>query len=270
MLPIHVCAVQFATSARDKAKNIDRGLHWLHLAARSADLVVLPETAFSAYWLGPEMRDYAQPVPGPITQIVSQIAVAHNATICFGLAELENDKLYNTAVLIGADGRIIGKHRKAHLYDADIESGFVPGDRLEVFDTHLGRIGILVCYDAFFIESVRVLDLKGAQLVLIPSVGLAKPEEIDRTMRSWEIVLAANAKFGRCHVVWANKVGMDRHLQCIGNSMVLNPEGEVIARAGDKEGIVHATISLEEKVAWPGRRPELYRPICEESAENAR
>jgi len=261
-LPIHVCAVQFATDAPQKAINMDNGLHWLDAAAEKADLVLLPETAFSGYWLGGKMVEFAEPIPGPITKIVSEIAVKRNSTICFGMTELDGEKMYNTAVLIGADGKILGKHRKVHLYEADIESGFSAGDRLEVFDTHLGRIGILVCYDAFYIESICVLDLKGAEIVLIPSVGLSKPDDIERTMWSWEIVLCANAKFGRCHIVWANKVGMDNDLVCIGNSMIISPEGDIVARGGASEEIVQASIPLQPKAPRSGRRPEVYGLIC--------
>ncbi|MDH7481078.1 MAG: carbon-nitrogen hydrolase family protein [Armatimonadota bacterium] len=262
MFPIHVAAVQYATEMYDKTHNTDKAIHLLDKAAHLADLVLLPEISFTGYWLGKDMKRFAEPVPGPLTTIVSQIAVTRNAWICFGLAEREGDKIYNTAVLIGADGNIVGKHRKVHLFQADLEAGFSPGNELSVFETSLGRIGILVCYDAFHIESIRVLDLKGAQIVLMPSVGLSAPDEIEDTMRSWEIVLTANSKFGRCYVVWANKIGKDNNLICIGNSMILDPNGNIIARGGTEEEIVRAQIQLEPKMPREGRRPELYTPIC--------
>lgn len=263
-LPIHVAAVQYATEMYDRTTNTDRALHLLDDAAHAADLVVLPETSFTGYWLGNDMAKFAQPVPDSITSIVSEIAVARNAHICYSTAERDGDKIYNTAVLVGADGSLIGKHRKAHLFRADVESGFTPGDALEVFDTHLGKIGILICYDTFHIESVRVLDLKGAQLVLVPAVGLVLPDvTLDDTLYSWETVLRANAKYGRCHVVWANKIGMDRDLVAVGNSMIVDPDGRIVARGGVEEEVVRAEITLQPKKPRPGRRPALYAPICE-------
>lgn len=261
-LPIHVAAVQYATDFYDKIANTDKALELLDAAAHTADLVLLPETSFTGYWLGKDMRQFAEPIPGPMTTLVSQIAVTRTIVVCFSIAERDGDKIYNTAVLVGADGSLVGKHRKVHLFHADIEAGFTPGDEFEVFDTHLGKIGILVCYDAHHIESVRVLDLKGADIVLIPSVGLViPPETLESTVHSWETVLRANAKYGRCHVVWANKTGIDGDLSAIGNSMVLDPKGNVLARGGIEEEIVRATISIEPKTPRPGRRPELYTPI---------
>ena len=263
-LPIHVAAVQYATEMYDKTTDTDRALHLLDDAAHTADLVLLPETSFTGYWLGKDMVKFAEPVPGPMTAIACEIAITSNAYICFGIAERDGDKIYNTAVLVGADGNLVGKHRKAHLFKADVESGFTPGDELEVFDTSLGKIGILICFDAFHIESVRVLDMKGAQLVLIPSVGLViPPETAESTLYSWETVLRANAKYGRCHVVWANKIGKDGELAAVGNSMVLDPQGQIIARGDTEEEVVRASITLKPKQIRLGRRPELYAPIAE-------
>ena len=261
-LPIHLASVQYATDLYDKTGNTERALELLDEAAHTADLVLLPETSFTGYWLGKDMAQFAEPVPGPMTALVSQIAVTRNVVTCFSLAERDGDKMYNTAVLIGADGSLIGKHRKVHLFRADEEAGFTPGNDLEVFDTHLGKVGILVCYDAHHIESVRVLDLQGAEIVLIPSVGLVcPPETLESTIHSWETVLRANAKYGRCHVVWANKTGRDGDLTAIGNSMILDPKGHVLARGGMEEEVVRTEIIIQPKTPRPGRRPELYTPI---------
>ena len=261
-LPIHIAAVQYQTDLYNKTDNISKALELLDDAAHTADLVLLPETSFTGYWLGKDMAQFAEPVPGPMTALISQIAVTRNVVICFSFAEKDGDKMYNTAVLIGADGSLIGKHRKVHLFKADIEAGFTPGDELAAFDTHLGKIGMLVCYDAHHIESVRVLDIKGAEIVLIPSVGLVcPPETVESTIHSWETVLRANAKYGRCHVVWANKIGKDGDLTAIGNSMILDPRGHVLARGGVEEEIIRAEIIIQPKVPRPGRRPELYAPI---------
>lgn len=262
-LPIRVAAVQYGTQLHDTTDNMDKALHWLDDAAHTADLVVMPELSFTGYWLGPEMRQYAQPLRGSITAVVSQIAITRSAYICFGLAEQDNDKMYNTAVLVAPDGSIVGRHRKVHLHHADVESGFTPGDKFEAWDTELGRIGIMICYDAFYIESARVLDLMGAQIFLIPSVGLViPPETLETTRHSWETVLRANAKYGRAHVVWANKTGMDGDLVAIGQSRILDPRSHIVAIGDMEEENVRAEITLPDKLPLPGRRPEVYGPIA--------
>ena len=262
-LPIHLAAVQYETDLYDKTANTTRALELMDEAAHTADLVLMPETSFTGYWLGKDMAQFAEPVPGPMTAIVSQIATTRNASICFSVAEKDGDKMYNTAILVGADGSLIGKHRKVHLFKADEEASFTPGDELAVFDTNLGKIGILVCFDAHLIESVRVLDLKGAEIVLIPSVGLVCPgETFQSTLHSWETVLRANAKYGRCHVLWANKTGKDGDLTAIGNSMILDPRGRILARGGTEEEIVRAEVTIQPKFPCPDRRPELYAPIA--------
>ena len=262
-MEIRIAAVQYSTDLHDKTANIEKSLELLDEAAHTADLVLLPETSFTGYWLGKDMEQFAEPVPGPMTALVSEIAVTRSTDVCFSLAEKDGDKMYNTAVLVGAAGNLIGKHRKVHLFEADIEAGVTPGDDLEVLDTHLGKIGMLVCYDAHHIESARVLDLRGADIVLIPSVGLIiPPETFESTMHSWETVLRANAKYGRSHVVWANKTGKDGDLTAIGNSMILDPRGHIIARGGIEEEIVRATVNIRRKFPRPGRRPELYAPIA--------
>ena len=262
--PIHIAAVQYSTDLYDKVGNIEKALELLDEAAHTADLVLLPETSFTGYWLGKDMEQFAEPIPGPMTTLISQIAVTRSVVVCFSIAERDGDKMYNTAVLIGADGSLAGKHRKVHLFQADVQAGFAAGDDLGVFDTHLGKLGILVCYDAHHIESVRVLDLKGAEVVLIPSVGLVcPPETFESTLHSWETVLRANAKYGRCHVVWANKTGMDGDLTAIGNSMILDPKGHVLSRGGTEEEVVRTEIIIQPKTPRPGRRPELYQPLSE-------
>ena len=263
-LPIHVAAVQYATDMYDKTGNTEKAIGLIDDAAHTSDIVVMPEISFTGYWLGKDMEKFAEPARGPLTAIVSQIAVTRNAYICFGIAERDGDSIYNTAILIGSDGSFIGKHRKVHLHQADIEAGFTPGDELDVFDTPIGRVGILICYDAFHIESARVLDIRGADIILIPSVGLViPPETFESTMYSWETILRANAKYGRCPVVWANKIGKDRDLTAIGNSMVLDSNSQIIARGGTEEEVVRTKVTLGRKAPRAGRRPELYTPISE-------
>lgn len=245
-LPIHVAAVQYSSEKLNRVGNQDKVFHLMDDAAHIADLVVLPEASFTCGWMGAQAHEVAEPLYGSTCAVTLQIAVTRNSHICYNIAELDGDRIYNTAVLIGAGGSVIGKQRKVRLSEADVDAGFSPGDSVTVFETHLGRIGILVSQDAEDIESVRALHRGGAQLIIVPCVAFAAlPEAREGVARSWETVLGSVAKNGRCHALWADKIGGEGDLIAVGSSMVLDPEGNIVVRgSADQEEIVRAGITL--------------------------
>ena len=259
-LPIHVGAVQYATDIGDETANTDRALHMLDDAAHSCDLVVLPEMSFVGYAPGTSAMEFAEPVPGPMTAIVSEIAVSRNAHICFGIAERDGDRIYNTAVLIGADGGVIGKHRKVRLSALDVGAGFSIGDTPTVFETHLGRIGILIGIEAFGIEIARELGMHKAEMLVVPSMGVAvAPKTVEVAMDAWDITLKSGARYSRCYVIWANKIGFDDEAVALGNSMILDPQGHVLARGGMEEEVVRAIIAVGEGLRAPVEERRVVR-----------
>ena len=139
-------------------------------AERGANLVVLGETVHYV-GVGKKPHEVAEPVPGPSTDYFCELARKHGVYIVVSLYEREGRVVYNVAVLIGPDGRVIGKYRKVCLPHAEVEAGVMPGSDYPVFDTKLGKIGMMVCYDGFYPEVARELTKNGAELIAWPVWG---------------------------------------------------------------------------------------------------
>ncbi len=244
-LPIHVAAVQYATEADNNTANTDRAIHLLDIAGHTADLILMPDASFTCDWPTCQIQRHTQAARGPLTAIAAQIAVVRSACICYCIPERDGDRIYNTAILVCADGRVVGSHRKLALNEAEIAAGFTAGDSLRVLHTFLGRIGILIGEDCFDPGNAAKLANEGAQIILVPSVALVdSPDAVDSALGEWERALRESAVESHCHLVWANKIGADRGMQAIGNSMIVAPDGDIIARAGMEEEIVRARITL--------------------------
>jgi predicted amidohydrolase len=139
-------------------------------ARQRANLVVLGETVHYV-GLGKKPHEVAEPVPGPSTDYFCRLAKKHGVYLVVSLYERDGRVVYNVAVLIGPDGRVLGKYRKVCLPHAEIEAGVMPGDDYPVFETRLGKIGMMVCYDGFFPEVARELTRRGAEVIAWPVWG---------------------------------------------------------------------------------------------------
>jgi len=117
------------------------------------------------------MDECAEPVPGPSTEYFGKLAQQHNLYIVAGLIERDGKTLYNTAALIGPDGKLVGKYRKVTLPRNEIEAGITPGHDYPVFDTRFGKVGMMICYDGFFPEVARALAVQGAEVIAWPVWG---------------------------------------------------------------------------------------------------
>lgn len=144
--------------------------HIAEAAKQNADLVVLGET-ITYVGLGKKFADVAEPIPGPSTEYFCALAKKYNIHIVVGLVERDGHLIYNVAVLIGPDGRIIGKYRKVCLPRGEVDGGLAPGRDYPVFETKLGKIGMMVCYDGFFPEPARELTKRGAEVIAWPVWG---------------------------------------------------------------------------------------------------
>jgi predicted amidohydrolase len=243
---MRLACAQYAIREGDPAHNLERSLHFIHRATtEGADLVVLPELANSGCDLGSRERalDLAEEIPGgPTVRAWREAAEASGVCVVGGLLEREGDVVHNSAVLLGPG--VTGRYRKTHLWNGE-KSLYEPGRELPVFDTPLGRIGLLVCYDAWFPEAVRTLALKGAQILCVPSNAPDDwvPERHrggDLTMLNVHCIAGANAN--RVFVTAANRVG-DGYL---GRSCVVDLTGGVLALAGAiEDGLISAELDVE-------------------------
>ena len=139
-------------------------------AAKKADLVVAGET-ITYYGLGKTPAEVAEPVPGPSTNYFGKLAKRHHLYIVVGLYERAGHLVYNVAVLIGPDGKLVGKYRKVTLPRGEIARGVAPGHTFPVFQTRFGKVGMMVCYDGFFPEVARQLTNHGAEVIAWPVWG---------------------------------------------------------------------------------------------------
>lgn len=194
----------------------------------SPDIICLTETFYEGSVHLP-MADKCQAIPGPLTNKLGEKAAAYHSYILFSMYEREAEHIYNTAVLIGRDGGIVGKYRKMHLPLYEAESGVMPGTGHGIFDTDFGRIGVMICYDQEFPESARILALLGAEVIFIPTIG----DEVLQTR--------ARARDNGLHVVVSG---------CNGpvSSRIIDPMGDIIGHVADEEaGVFTADIRLDER-----------------------
>jgi predicted amidohydrolase len=139
-------------------------------ALQRADIVCLPE-GITQVGTNLQFVDVAEPIPGPSTRFLGRLAKKHHFYIVAGLYERAGKALYNTSVLIGRDGELVGKYRKVSLPREEIDGGLMPGDEYPVFDTDFGRVAMMICWDVSYPEVARSLAAKGAEVILMPIAG---------------------------------------------------------------------------------------------------
>lgn len=248
-------AVQM-TASSSKAENLLKAETFVRLAAeRGAALVVLPEV-FS--WRGPraESAGQAEPIPGPTSQRLQELARRHQIYLLAGsfLEKTNESRSYNTSLLFSPKGETLAQYRKIHLFDIDIpgqvrtkESDTMkPGQEAVTCETPLGVFGLSVCYDLRFPELYRRFADKGAEVIFVPSAFT-----FPTGAAHWEPLLRARAIENQAYVIAPNQIGKNVYgFADYGNSMIIDPWGKVIARAPDKECFITAEIDRDylEKV----------------------
>ncbi|MFQ5912812.1 MAG: carbon-nitrogen hydrolase family protein [Nitrospinota bacterium] len=274
---ITCAAVQTNPVLADRRANLTMSLHLIEeCASNGARLIVFPECSLTGYCFDGrgEAESVAEEIPGPSTEVLAAKARETNTYIVAGLLEREDDRLYNAAVLIGPEGAVRHSYRKTHLPGLGVDRFADPGEGpLEVVETDIGRVGILICYDLFFPEPARALMLKGMDLLLLPTnwpVGReANPD----------FVVKCRARENHVYVAATNRAGEERGTRFFGRSQICDPEGRVLGEAApDAPDVLYAEIdprsSREHHVVLrPGefepdlmkdRRPELYGALTEE------
>lgn len=276
-MKVKLAVYQFAPVFGEVQTNlvkIERALRGLE-----ADLVVLPELCTTGYLFASreELERLAEPVPGPSTEFLQELAGRGGHHLVAGLAERERDggRLFNSAALIGPEG-VKAVYRKAHLFSEE-KHLFEPGDTpFRVYDLGFARVGMLVCFDHFFPEAARVLALEGAQVIAHPA-NLVLPEVGQRITR-------VRALENRLFWALANRYGTEtrrnpkKSLTFTGASQIIGPGGERLARA-PRRGDALLTVAIAPQDAdskqvtplndlFEDRRPELYRLGLAEEARS--
>jgi deaminated glutathione amidase len=280
-MEMRAAAVQLNSTA-DKARNLETAERLVRAAARDgARLVVLPEK-WNLLGDSATLMGGAEPLDGPTMGAAGSWARELGIHLVAGsIAERVegHEKAFNTSALIGPDGELEARYRKIHMFDVDVggvayrESEHEePGE--EVVATRLARelegitLGMTVCYDLRFPELYRILAVRGAMVITVPSAFT-----LDTGKDHWEVLLRARAIENQAFVVAPNQIGeAPPHYRSYGRSMIVDPWGVVLGQAPDEECFVAAELDLEaqERVreslpSLANRRPEAYRwPEAEE------
>jgi predicted amidohydrolase len=273
---IKIAAVQTNPSLMKNEENLNIILsNTIEAKDNGADLIVFPECSLTGYIFNSreEALPYAETIPGPTTKKIVALCKQLNVCVIFGLLEKDNDKLYNAAALISPEG-VIGSYRKNHLPYLGIDRFVDRGNRpFEVYVTPAGNIGIEICYDIIFPENSRVMTLKGADILALPTnFPKGRGEMIT------DYVVTTRAIENRVHVVTANRIGSERGHNFSGLSKIVSATWETLALASpDTEDIIYAEVDLavarkkhdiiktgqHETDFIKDRRPELYGIISE-------
>jgi predicted amidohydrolase len=269
-----VAAVQMDVKILAPELNLAKVLqHLERAAAEGAKLVVFPECALSGYCYTSreEAWPVAEEVPGPSTEKIAAATRSLGCTAIVGLLERDGERIFNAAVVVTPQG-ILGTYRKTHLLCLGIDRHDAPGDKpFPVFTTPAAKVGINICFDCSFPESGRVVKLKGAQLLAIPTNW---PVGSD----TWQHTPKVRATENHLHVVAADRVGEERGFRFAGHSQIVDFGGRVHAEADEiEETILYAELDMaaadsNRVVRVPGlwefdriasRRPEMYGPLTD-------
>jgi deaminated glutathione amidase len=250
MTPFVAAALQLAPAAGPLTPdtiqaNIAAGVDLANrcVDATGAALVVAPETVTTGFAPGvgaADLWDLVAPIPGPLTEAAQALAAELGVLLVWPTYEAGADRgvVYNAAAVIGPDGAVLGIYRKTHLFPSERQWARA-GDDVLVVPTPLGRLGGIICFDGDFPELVRIEAGLGAQVVVRPSAFL-------RAADIWELTTRARAYDNHVYVVAPNAVGVDPGgFVYFGNSLIVGPTGEVLARGTSQQGWVSATIGLD-------------------------
>ena len=168
---VRLATVHYKPTGQSSRENCEEfAPHIAEAAKQKADLVVLGET-IPYVNVKKKAHETAESIPGPTTEYFGELSKKHNLHIVLSLYERSKHLVYNTAVLLGPDGKLLGKYRKTCLPHSEVESGISPGKDYPVFDTKFGKVGLMVCYDGFFPEVARALTNNGAEVIAWPVWG---------------------------------------------------------------------------------------------------
>lgn len=277
--------IQQANSANIEVNKSKLAVKIAWCAEKGAELVILQELHNSLYFCQTEntaLFDLAETIPGPSTELFSQLARKHQVVLVTSLFEKRSAGLYhNTAVVFEKDGSIAGKYRKMHIPDDPAyyeKFYFTPGDLgFEPIQTSVGKLGVLVCWDQWYPEAARLMALAGAEILIYPTaIGYESSDQEDekkRQLEAWMISQRGHAVANGLPVIAVNRTGFESDLSgqtngitFWGNSFVAGPQGEILAAAPESEDaslIVEIDLKRSESVRrwWPflrDRRIDAY------------
>lgn len=280
---VKAVAAQIEVKGLDSKANLAKVINFIERIVQeyNAELIVYPELTNSGYVIGRERDNFcefsvnylnnAEKIPGEYTNILGELAKKYSIHIVIGLLEAHPiipSTLYNTSVLIGPSGAILGIYRKIHI-PAEERHYFYSGNELEVFQTELGNIGLMICADIAFPETARILTLKGAEIICQIYAVHTGVFAGDKEAR-WRIA-SCRAFENNIFLVGCNRSGQEGNVFFAGRSCICGPQGEFLARSEiETEDIIAADLKADVLKAarmkytrFRDRRPDLYGKISQ-------
>lgn len=263
----------------DMAKNVEKAASMAEEAAKKgAKIICLPELYRSLYFPQDENKDvkkFLEKQKGESFNIFSKVARKNKVTIIVPIFEISGNKRFNTALVIGDNGKLLTVYRKMHIpHDPSFyeKNYFEQGNQgYKVIKTKEGKIAPLICFDQWFPEAARVVSLEGAEIIFYPTaIGSFSDSNTPEDMHNgWETVQRGHAIANGVHVAAVNRVGREGNLIFWGQSFVCDSFGKIIAKASDdKEEVLVADVDLSFndviKEGWGfirNRRPDSYKPL---------
>lgn len=274
--PVRIAVAQYEPHVGELEHNRTQAVLWATSAAdQGANLIVLPELASSGYVFGDEAEAQhaaEDPDDGPTVRALREVCATHGCYIVAGISERDGDCRHNSAVLIGASGRM-ATYRKLHLY-YDEQSWFEPGDSLPIVDLPFGRVGMIICFDLWFPEPARALALAGAEIIAVPTNWVASFKRTvwdDRGYCQGDYVAMATAAQNGVVMACADRIGVERGVTFIGASMIVGADGWPLSgpASKDQEELLIADVDLDSveqarrrtprNHLHTDRRPDAYR-----------
>lgn len=285
MRKVKVAALQFSCS-KDVQENINKAEKMVKEAAdNGANIILLPELFERQYFCQEKRYDYYNYAlsleKNPAVNRFKEVAKELGVVIPVSFYERDIDRLFNTVAMIDADGSVLGIYRKTHIPDDHFYQEkfyFTPGDSgFKVFDTRFGCIGVGICWDQWFPETVRCMAVQGAEMLLYPTaIGSEPILDVDSSSH-WRRVMQGHAAANLMPVVAANRIevetvepckenaGQSSSLDFYGCSFIADATGDIIASAKQEETILYGEFDLdalkEDRLSWGlfrDRRPETY------------
>lgn len=255
---------QIAVRPNDPVANHAKIIYWMERARseHGADLCVFPESVTTGF--APAMRPevfwkLCEPIPGPFTDLVGQRCRELGMHVVLPVYEQgpEVGKIYNSSVLIDDEGAIVGVYRKTHLFPTERRTGggwSTPGKAAEVYETRLGRIGLILCYDGDFPELSRSLAIQGAEIIVRPAAFL-------RSFEIWDLTNRARAYDNHVYMIAVNAVGPDAGRNYyFGHSQIISPIAQRLAQGRGTEEIISCTLCPDplKWVSYGTRSPQIF------------
>lgn len=236
-------------NAGSMEKNLQKSLDGIRKAAETgANLLLFPEvqlTEFFPQYPGRDVKKYEVSIDSESVKAFCEACRKYRIMAVPNLYLKENGKAYDASILIGRDGEIIGVQKMVHVAQAEEfyeQDYYTPSDTgFQVFETEWGKIGIVVCFDRHYPESIRTEVLKGADLILIPTVNTSR-----EPMEMFEVELRAQAFQNSVWVAMCNRVGKEGNMDFAGESLIIDANGTTRVKADGTEKIIYMELDLNE------------------------